>query len=415
MARLARAELFDPSEIAVIHVIGRVVQDAYLLGVDPQTGKSFEHRKEWIESAMGRASANFGIDLIAYSLMSTHIHLVLRSRPDQVKKWDDTEVARRWLMLCPIRKNKDGSPKEPRESELNTIRNNASKVKEIRERLSDISWFMRWLCQRIGQRANRESKKSGNFWQSRYRAIRLLDEASILACAAYVDLNPIRAALAETLEESLFTSARLRTLALQQQLLEESEQEGNAIADGVGSDDVSAAEEALSPVAGARLAGPAANSGEAESRPTEIALCDSFLVPVQIIDGQDDVSPMDSQQETNEQTPVSGQRSTANRNRSRRCSNKGFTTLSTADYLQLLDWTARQIVRGKRGSTPEDAPPIFQRLDISIEAWCELVYHFRDYFCHVAGKPQVVDAYRSRQKGERFRIPKLTREVLATS
>ncbi|MCA9013526.1 MAG: hypothetical protein KDB01_27435 [Planctomycetaceae bacterium] len=40
--------------------------------------------------------------------------------------------------------------------------------------------------------------------------IRILDESGLLACAAYVDLNPIRAALAETLEASEYTSVQRR-------------------------------------------------------------------------------------------------------------------------------------------------------------------------------------------------------------
>jgi hypothetical protein len=64
---------------------------------------------------------------------------------------------------------------------------------------------MRVLCQYIAVRANREDHELGKFWQSRFRAVRLLDEAALLACAAYVDLNPIRAAMAETLEQSDYT------------------------------------------------------------------------------------------------------------------------------------------------------------------------------------------------------------------
>ena len=40
------------------------------------------------------------------------------------------------------------------------------------------------------------------FWQFRYKAVKLVDAEAILACAAYVDLNPIRTGIAETLEES---------------------------------------------------------------------------------------------------------------------------------------------------------------------------------------------------------------------
>ena len=142
--------------------------------------------------------------------MSNHFHLILRSRPDVVSTWDDTEVARRWLLICPVRKNSAGDPAEPNEFELNSIRNDPRKLETIRLRLSDLGWWMRVLCQYIAVRANREDNELGKFWQSRFRAVRLLDEAALLACAAYVDLNPIRAAMAETLEQSDYTSVQRR-------------------------------------------------------------------------------------------------------------------------------------------------------------------------------------------------------------
>ena len=40
-------------------------------------------------------------------------------------------------------------------------------------------------------RANFEDGEPGKFWQSRFKAVRLLDEEALPACAAYVDLNPI--------------------------------------------------------------------------------------------------------------------------------------------------------------------------------------------------------------------------------
>ena len=70
------------------------------------TGKNFDHRKVWIEDRLQQLAAAFGIDLLAFSCLSNHFHLILRSRPDVVATWDDTEVARRWLLLCPVRKSK---------------------------------------------------------------------------------------------------------------------------------------------------------------------------------------------------------------------------------------------------------------------------------------------------------------------
>ena len=103
-----------------------------------------------------------------------------------------------------------GDPAEPNEFELNSIRNDPRKLEILRLRLSDLGWWMRVLCQYIAVRANREDHELGKFWQSRFRAVRLLDEAALLACAAYVDLNPIRAAMAETLEQSDYTSVQRR-------------------------------------------------------------------------------------------------------------------------------------------------------------------------------------------------------------
>ena len=185
MARVARVESFAPDEIAIVHVMNRVVRRCFLMGTDELTGKNYDHRKAWVEKELKRLAAWFGIDLLTFAILSNHFHLILRSRPDVVTTWDDTEVARRWLMLCPIRKSADGGAAEPTEPELNSIRLDEDKLKTIRNRLSDISWWMRLLCQRIAQKANAEEEISGKFWQSRYRAVRLIDEESILACAAY--------------------------------------------------------------------------------------------------------------------------------------------------------------------------------------------------------------------------------------
>ena len=168
MARLARAEVFAADEVAVVHVISRVVRRCFLLGDDPVTGKNFNHRKGWIEERLRRLAGAFGIDLLAFSCLSNHFHLILRSRPDVVAAWDDTEVARRWLLLCPIRKGDDAASLEPNEFELNSIRHDPDRLAKIRSRLSDISWWMRLLCQDIAQRANREDGEVGKFFQSRF-------------------------------------------------------------------------------------------------------------------------------------------------------------------------------------------------------------------------------------------------------
>ena len=214
MARLARADLFDPREISVLHCLNRCVRQAFLCGDDPHSGRNYDHRKIWLECRLKFLAAQFGVDVIGFAIMSNHFHLVLRNRPDVVAQWSDSEVARRWLQLCPRRKTPEGHPAEPTAAELDTIRNCPDRLEEIRLRLSDISWLMRMIAEPIARRANREDQVTGHFWEGRFKAVKLCDEAALLACLAYVDLNPIRAGIALTPESSNFTSIGRRIEAL---------------------------------------------------------------------------------------------------------------------------------------------------------------------------------------------------------
>jgi hypothetical protein len=118
MARLARAGVFDPLVVSVFHCINRCVRRAFLCGFDPLSGRNFDLRKKWLEDRLRFLAGRFGIDGIGCSILSNHVHLVLRNRPDEVAHWSDPEVARRWLWLCPQRKTADGRPEEPTEAGL---------------------------------------------------------------------------------------------------------------------------------------------------------------------------------------------------------------------------------------------------------------------------------------------------------
>lgn len=96
-----------------------------------------------------------------------------------------------------------------------------------------------------------------------------------------------------------------------------------------------------------------------------------------------------------------------------RCSDLGFLPISVRDYMQLLDWTARQLVPGKHGRTPEAAPPILNRLSLSGPAWFQLVGNFGRMFFNVAGKPQVIDNCTSRVTARRFHMSRAAREILS--
>ena len=66
------------------------------------------------------------------------------------------------------------------------------------------------LAEHVARKANLEDKCTGRFWEGRFKGQPLLDGAAILACADYVDLNPVRAKIAETPEESDYTVAKVK-------------------------------------------------------------------------------------------------------------------------------------------------------------------------------------------------------------
>jgi hypothetical protein len=133
-----------------------------------------------------------------------------------VADWSDEDVARRWLFLHPFRRHDDGTPADPEPAELRAIQADPDRLVVLRRRLASISWFMAELCEPMARRANFEDSCSGRFWEGRFRSQRITDEAALLACSMYVDLNPIRAALAATPETSQFTAAFERIAARQQ-------------------------------------------------------------------------------------------------------------------------------------------------------------------------------------------------------
>ncbi len=73
-----------------------------------------------------------GMDVLGFAVMSNHLHVVLRNRPDVVEQWPDDAVARRWWNLFPSRRNDDDTPAEPATSDLAVMTGNADRLAEER-------------------------------------------------------------------------------------------------------------------------------------------------------------------------------------------------------------------------------------------------------------------------------------------
>ncbi len=194
------------------HCCSRTVRRAFIAGVDDYSGKSYEHRRGWIEKRILNLTDIFAIDVAAYAVMSNHLHLVLRMDVEKVNSWLDKTVVEQWHKCF------KGTELTQRFVNGEVIEDKfLPQIKHFialyRSRLCDISWFMRCLNEPIARQANREDNCTGHFWEGRFKSQALLDEAAVLACMAYVDLNPIRANMAKTPEDSMHTSLRLRIKA----------------------------------------------------------------------------------------------------------------------------------------------------------------------------------------------------------
>jgi REP element-mobilizing transposase RayT len=367
MPAYARREIVPADEVGVYHCTARCVRRAFLCGVDCYSGKNYEHRRDWIRERIEQLAAIFAIDVCGYAVMSNHLHLILRTRPDLVPEWSDKEVASRWKRLFPSWDPATGLRTEPTEGDLNVIVSDTARVELLREQLSSLSWFMRGLCEPIARRANKEDECSGRFWEGRFGSQRLVDEGAILAGSIYVDLNPIRAGMAETPEDSEYTSAFDRIRASSNHGTIDRENSPSRPLDSSSIESSRVSEPNSQRFSDAwlceltideRPGPPAGDSSPEESSEVDVSLAGSTLSP--------EIAPP--------------------RRHRPRASNQGFLPIPLEHYLSLLDWTGRQFRGAKQQAIPATLAPILERLGLNGDRWPETMRQFGRWFKTAVGR-----------------------------
>lgn len=208
----ARKQLVCLDSTKYYHCVSRCVRRSFLCGQDTLTGKSYEHRRSWIEKKIYSLASSFCVDICAYAVMSNHYHLVVYIDKNEAERLTLHEVVERWSKdhkLPPLLlKWKGYHP-------LNKTEKEACEgiIEKWRIRLYSLSWFMKELNYEIACKANNEDECRGHFWESRFKSQALLDEQALISAMAYVDLNPVRAGIEHTPETSEFTSIKTRVEA----------------------------------------------------------------------------------------------------------------------------------------------------------------------------------------------------------
>ncbi len=330
-----RYNLISLPDTPYYHCINRCVRRAFLCGEDRHSGQSYEHRKQWIVDRIKALSSLFAIDVCAYAVLANHYHIVLHVDRTRALEWDDAEVVERWKQLFHgvllVDRYMDGQCGTDAETD---------RAREIigqwRGRLSDISWYMRCLNEHIARQANQEDGSKGRFWEGRFKSQALLEERALLACMAYVDLNPIRAGLTETLEGSDHTSIQERIRGYVQGRDHRSETGGTSttILESV----------------------PDMTGTQAQPDSGEAAVPAAPLV---------------------EFTGTVGE-------------TESGLPFHFSDYMELVDWTGRAVRADKRGFIPADVPPILNCMGWEAGSWIETVRHFHRHFYDFVGPGDVL-------------------------
>lgn len=291
-----RKQQISVSETPYYHLVSRCVRRAFLCGITESY--NFEHRRGWILDRLKLLNQVFAIDIAAFALMSNHYHLVVRVDTAKAAAWSAREITDRWQLLfrLPVLVERYLSGDSSGEAENQVTE---SMIENWRNRLSDISWFMRCLNEHIARLANFEDKCTGRFWEGRFKCQALLDMKALLTGMVYVDLNPIRAQMAETPETSDYTSIQHRL-----------------------------------------------------DKSVHCAFHGDLL-------------------------PFTGNNHQENAQQ--------HIPYSLKDYIELVDWTGRQIRKSKRGYIDCSLPPILTRLEISVDCWLQNCQQLETRFHQVIG------------------------------
>ena len=171
MSRIARIYI-KTNSLSYYHLISHLQDELPML-------KPSE--KEKLLSLLQKLSLSFFVKILAYAIMGNHFHLLVKLQPPP-DNLPDEEILRKALLLFRPSTVTSHSPAW------------------WRQRLTDISTFMKELNQRFSQWYNLRYGRKGHFFRDRFRSIRIQDQRASLAVSLYIDLNPVRAGLSSTID-----------------------------------------------------------------------------------------------------------------------------------------------------------------------------------------------------------------------
>jgi len=175
-------------QTACYHVMSRLVEEVPDLD---------ETCKEMFRQQMWKTAYHCAITVMTYAIMDNHFHILVHVPHEY--NFSDEELLKRYRILYPQPNPYQLESIEMMEADLKAGGQRRERARALLlGRMGDISRFMKLLKQRYCIWYNRRHDRRGTLWSERFKSVLVQNSAEALrTVAAYIDLNPVRAALVE--------------------------------------------------------------------------------------------------------------------------------------------------------------------------------------------------------------------------
>ncbi|MFM7102824.1 MAG: transposase, partial [Verrucomicrobiota bacterium] len=186
--RLARRKIGAEEGAATYHCLSRVVDQRFIFGTE---------EKERFVQLLREYEQFCGVEVLTYCIMSNHFHILV-----EVPKMADTplpleEVLQRLAGLSGAAITAGQARQRLKMFAAAHDEAGAEAYLDgFRQRMGDVSEFIKLLKQRFTQWYNRRNGRKGTLWEDRFKSVLVEGKGdALMTLAAYIDLNPVRAGL----------------------------------------------------------------------------------------------------------------------------------------------------------------------------------------------------------------------------
>ena len=176
MARISR--ILITGEPTAYHVISRTALDGYPIG---------DTEKDYFVELIRKVGALYFVEILGFCIMGNHFHLLVRMLPDT--DFSDPDIKKRHHDFY----GKDRILVD-------------GQIPYYREKWFSLSEFMREIKLSFTRFYNRRHNRRGYFWGDRFKSVVVENGDTLINCLAYIDLNPIRAGMADRPEAYRWSS-----------------------------------------------------------------------------------------------------------------------------------------------------------------------------------------------------------------